>query len=55
MSTLSNAKLQSSEKKLPQRANVEKIYGNVGDVVNYEEQMLKEQYKGIRAQSPFAS
>jgi hypothetical protein len=36
---LSNAKLQASEKKMPPRANnnMEKVYGNLGDVVNYEE------------------
>lgn len=34
---------------------MDKIYGNLGDVVNYEEQLLKEQYRGLRAQSPFSS
>jgi hypothetical protein len=36
---------QKQEQKLPPRPPLEKIYGNLGDVVSYEERQIMEQMR----------
>lgn len=53
MSDNSKAQPLRNASAIPQRPHLDKIYGNLGDVVNYEEQMMKD--SRLRAQSPFSS
>jgi hypothetical protein len=48
---------QTSESRLPPRAPLEKVYGNLGDVVAYEERIIEQQMRlhGARPYSPNSS
>ena len=46
---------QTSESRLPPRGQLDKIYGNLGDVVAYEEKIIEQQMRKNRPYSPNSS